>query len=333
MTKPTNEDRPSERSAHEERELQALSAFIDDELHGEERDAVAARIASDSASGATAAYHAQDNALRALFADQTEPQIVVMKPRAKERVLLAACFLVVRIGCGFLMHMFLPTLAEPQARFAERADIAYAMYAPEQRHAVEVGASQQDHLVTWLSKRLNRSVTIPSLTEYGFQLVGGRLLPGEEGPAAQFMYQNAAGERLTLYMTTATVRRNDAKVRARHITGRGIASGMRCPDRLDSRNCRPSHTTRARSWAAIQRVGNNVIATSKKAAAHCGFFAFYGRSNDAAAAPYDAVRGHVPTRCAPNSGGRIPVAVPAHLYGVVIRVMILRRRHVHQSHT
>jgi anti-sigma factor RsiW len=83
------------------------------------------------------------------------------------------------------------------------------VYAPEQRHAVEVAASQEDHLVTWLSKRLNRSLTIPSLHEYGFELVGGRLLPGEDGPAAQFMYQNASGERLTLYMTSSTGKRRE----------------------------------------------------------------------------------------------------------------------------
>jgi anti-sigma factor RsiW len=207
----TNQDRSS---AQEERELQALSAFVDGELQGDEREAVAARIAADPASEAAAqAYRAQDNALRALFADQAEPQVIVMRPRARERYLLAACFMVVGIACGFFIHMILPDLGEPRARFAERADVAYAVYAPEQRHPVEVSSSQQDHLVTWLSKRLNRSVTIPSLTEYGFQLVGGRLLPGEEGPAAQFMYQNAAGERLTLYMTTATIRRNDSRIR------------------------------------------------------------------------------------------------------------------------
>ncbi|WP_250500662.1 anti-sigma factor [Caballeronia sp. GAWG1-5s-s] len=206
----TNQDRPADDN---ERALQALSAYIDDELPGDERDATAARIANDAACEATvAAYRAQDNALRALFAaEQAEPQIVVMRPPARQRYLLAACLLVVGIACGFLMHMLLPALGEPRARFAERADIAYAVYAPEQRHAVEVAASQQDHLVNWLSKRLNRTLTIPSLAEYGFELVGGRLLPGEEGPAAQFMYQNASGERLTLYMTT--VARNDAKVR------------------------------------------------------------------------------------------------------------------------
>jgi anti-sigma factor RsiW len=31
-------------------------------------------------------------------------------------------------------------------------------------------------------------------------LVGGRLLPGENGPVAQFMYQTQAGRRLTLYV-------------------------------------------------------------------------------------------------------------------------------------
>jgi anti-sigma factor RsiW len=208
----TNQDQPTNPA---ERDLQALSAYVDDELQGGERDAAAARVADDAASASTvAAYRAQDNALRALFADQNEPQVVVMRPRFKERYLLAACFLVVGIACGLLMHLLLPALRETPMRFAERADIAYAVYAPEQRHAVEVGAAQQDHLVTWLSNRLKRSVTIPSLTEYGFQLVGGRLLPGEEGPAAQFMYQNAAGERLTLYMTTATIRRNDSKIRS-----------------------------------------------------------------------------------------------------------------------
>jgi anti-sigma factor RsiW len=124
---------------------------------------------------------------------------------------MAASWLAVGIACGFLMHMMLPMIGrdKPAPMFAQRADIAYAVYAPEQRHAVEVAASQEDHLVTWLSKRLNRSLTIPSLHEYGFELVGGRLLPGEDGPAAQFMYQNASGERLTLYMTSSTGKRRE----------------------------------------------------------------------------------------------------------------------------
>ena len=74
--------------------------------------------------------------------------------------------------------------------FAQRADVAYAVYTPEQRHPVEVAASEEEHLISWLSKRLNRPLSVPSLQEYGYSLVGGRLLPGEAGPAAQFMYEN-----------------------------------------------------------------------------------------------------------------------------------------------
>ena len=39
-----------------------------------------------------------------------------------------------------------------------------------------------------------------TLSAQGFELVGGRLLPGEAGPVAQFMYQDARGQRLTLYV-------------------------------------------------------------------------------------------------------------------------------------
>jgi anti-sigma factor RsiW len=65
---------------------------------------------------------------------------------------------------------------------------------------VEVGADQEQHLVTWLSKRLGTKVRAPRLDEAGMSLVGGRLLPGESGPVAQFMYQTPAGRRITLYV-------------------------------------------------------------------------------------------------------------------------------------
>ena len=85
-------------------------------------------------------------------------------------------------------------------RFAQQAAVAHAVYQPEQRHPVEVAATQQEHLVQWLSKRLGRPLTLPVLTPQGFELVGGRLLPGESGARAQFMYQNQAGQRITLYL-------------------------------------------------------------------------------------------------------------------------------------
>lgn len=92
--------------------------------------------------------------------------------------------------------------AEPS--LPREAAIAHATYAPEIRHPVEVGAEQETHLVNWLSKRLGKPLRIPQLGLLGFNLVGGRLLPGDAGPVAQFMYQDANGLRLTLYVSTQT---------------------------------------------------------------------------------------------------------------------------------
>jgi anti-sigma factor RsiW len=89
---------------------------------------------------------------------------------------------------------------------AQRAAIAHATYSPEVRHPVEVGASEEKHLVAWLSKRLGFELRAPQLTAEGFSLVGGRLLSGDGGkpgaaaPVAQFMYQCDFGRRITLYV-------------------------------------------------------------------------------------------------------------------------------------
>jgi anti-sigma factor RsiW len=89
--------------------------------------------------------------------------------------------------------------ASPAQQFARQAAVAYVVYQPEVRHPVEVTAAQQEHLVQWLSKRLGHKLKLPDLSPDGFELLGGRLLPGENGARAQFMYQNSAGQRLTLY--------------------------------------------------------------------------------------------------------------------------------------
>jgi len=83
-----------------------------------------------------------------------------------------------------------------------QAAIAHVVYAPDVRRPVEIGADQEETLVKWLSKRLGTPVSVPRLGAVGYELVGGRLLPGNRGPVAQFMYQAASGQRLTLYVTT-----------------------------------------------------------------------------------------------------------------------------------
>ena len=83
-----------------------------------------------------------------------------------------------------------------------QAAVAHVVYSPDARRPVEVTADQEEALVKWLSKRLGTPVSPPKLGALGYELVGGRLLPGNAGPVAQFMYQDATGQRMTLYVTT-----------------------------------------------------------------------------------------------------------------------------------
>ena len=92
---------------------------------------------------------------------------------------------------------------EPLAdSLAHRAAVAHAVFSPDARRPVEISAEQQDQLVTWLTRRIGAPIRPPRLAALGYDLIGGRLLPGASGPVAQFMYQDAANQRLTLYVST-----------------------------------------------------------------------------------------------------------------------------------
>ncbi len=87
--------------------------------------------------------------------------------------------------------------------FVHVAALSHATYAPEVRHPVEVPAAEEAHLVAWLSKRLDAPLIVPHLGDAGWNLLGGRLLPAQAGPLAQFMYQDQQGRRLTLAVSHA----------------------------------------------------------------------------------------------------------------------------------
>lgn len=82
--------------------------------------------------------------------------------------------------------------------FARQAALTHALYAADANRPVEVWASEEKRLVTWLTKRLGFAVHAPDLNSFGYALVGGRLVAGNEQPTALFMYENAAKNRLTL---------------------------------------------------------------------------------------------------------------------------------------
>ena len=152
-------------------------------------------------------YAEQNNLLRRQFDTVlTEPIPARMYLRRPIWLEYARVMLLVGVGVaiGLAIPLLRPPVVNPAAAVTPlpaRAARAHLVYSPEVRHPVEVEAKEKDHLVKWLSKRLGVALKVPLLADEGFEFLGGRLLPGSDGPVAQFMYQDASGKRLTLYVT------------------------------------------------------------------------------------------------------------------------------------
>ena len=193
-----------------------LHAYADGALDGAARAAVEAHLAADpTAAEEVQAWRRQNEALRALYGHvAAEPVPPRLNAHQIDRALrartihwsrmAAAAVLLVCIGAvaGWFGREFAGP-APASATLVTEAVEAHRIYATEVRHPVEVWADERDHLQTWLSKRLDRAITVPDLREAGLTLVGGRLLPASNGPAAQFMYEDETGRRLTLYIIPA----------------------------------------------------------------------------------------------------------------------------------
>ena len=151
------------------------------------------------------AYAEQNALLRSLYGpvlDEPVPAaLLAVRPSGWRRYAAAAAIFALGLGLGWLARgEFISPQVVPVS-LARLAATAHVVYAPEVRHPVEVTANEEDHLVSWLSKRLGTTLKAPKLAQVGYELVGGRLLSGPQGPVAQFMYQDARGQRLTLYVS------------------------------------------------------------------------------------------------------------------------------------
>lgn len=129
------------------------------------------------------------------------------------RVAAAAAWLAIGTVLGWSLGATRTASLEMGDGLVQSASRAHQVYAVEVRHPVEVGADEEGHLSAWLSKRLGATLRPPHLGTVGYDLVGGRLLPGVDGPAAQFMYEDAGGHRLTLYVSKADASSGDTAFR------------------------------------------------------------------------------------------------------------------------
>ena len=83
---------------------------------------------------------------------------------------------------------------------AEDAVANHVVYTADRRRPTELGAEQRQDLARWVSNRLNHAVAPPDMSDMGFRYMGGRLAATPQGPAGLFMYQDAQGLRLTVFV-------------------------------------------------------------------------------------------------------------------------------------
>jgi anti-sigma factor RsiW len=198
-----------------------LQAFVDERLDAPRRAAVEAfLVRHPEQRERIAAERRHRAALRAQLQGKADEPVpprlsiasirMARRARLMRRMGLAAAALaifVVGVGAGWLANDQRPgalvATTAPTTSIAQGATAAYRTFVVEVAHPVEVGVAQEAHLLQWLSKRLGRKLEAPDLTPFGYRLIGGRLLPGGIGAAAQLMYEDSTGRRLTLYVRAA----------------------------------------------------------------------------------------------------------------------------------
>ena len=197
-------------------DLRDLHAYVDAQLPAAEQQRIEALLRRNpEAEARVNDYRSLSTALNNLYGPiLNEPvprrlRTPALRPRWRDtlgnlrtmRNLAAGLLLAVGGGfAGWQFHQAPVSLSSAGTHVLHEAATAYAVYTPEVRHPVEVNADHEQHLLAWLTKRLAARVTAPSLTSFGFALLGGRLLATEDGPGALLMYENNEGRRVVLYM-------------------------------------------------------------------------------------------------------------------------------------
>ena len=191
-----------------------LHAYADGQLPEATRARVEAYLAENPEEATiVAGWQTQNAGIKSLFAGyeksrDTDLQLVTpaepASPWKMHSAFAAAAVALFALG-AVSDRLILPLFERPPLQLAEsetlpkQAETAFLVYASEVRHPVEVFANEEAHLATWLGKRLAiPDLKVPDLKSLGFHLVGGRLLPVDGKPGAMFMYEDQAGERLTV---------------------------------------------------------------------------------------------------------------------------------------
>lgn len=194
-----------------------LHAFVDGQLNDSDAALVEAHLlAHPDRAAEVADWAMQNTAILDLFpgpdlpielptmAQPAPPQAANLRRTPIRAIAASISILAIGITLGWTASNLQTQNTEITVTgLVQQAINAHAVYTADPHRPVEVKASEEALLIRWLSNRIGEQLSAPDLSANGFDLVGGRLLSVADGPAAQFMYENTDGTRITLFATRA----------------------------------------------------------------------------------------------------------------------------------
>jgi anti-sigma factor RsiW len=198
-----------------------LHAFVDQRLDAARHSEVAAYLETHPEMATRVAhYERHRDALRAALAAIIEEPLppslnfrhLLQARRFRWRAswrFLAASVLLLMVGAagGWTLRGdgAQSLAANGIASLAQEAAYTYDVFGLDRTHPVEFGASDKSQLVSWISSRLGRPITVPDLTTSGYRFMGGRLVATPHGAAGFLMYDNSQGQRLAMLVRPMTI--------------------------------------------------------------------------------------------------------------------------------
>jgi len=198
-----------------------LNALVDDELDPARQAEVEAWLAENpEAAQRVARYRAQNAGLHALYDDilneelpvRTAALLDVRRAGVPAWAAMAAAIALFVVGAagGWMVRgdgvpdsgtqiASAPTSPPiDTAVLMQRASMAHVVSREDELRTPAVGGPAA--MADYIADRMGKQVRVPSLDSFGYNMVGGRVLPDTDGPAAQFVFADENGHKVSLYV-------------------------------------------------------------------------------------------------------------------------------------